>query len=27
VVRAWLACARFPAGEALALMPWSIEIR
>jgi protease IV len=27
VVRAWLAAATFPAGRALALMPWSIEIR
>lgn len=27
VVRAWLAAATFPSGVALALMPWSIEIR
>jgi protease-4 len=27
VVRAWLAAATFPSGAALALMPWSIEIR
>ena len=27
IVRAWLAAATFPTGEALALMPWSIEIR
>jgi protease-4 len=27
IVRAWVAAASFPAGEALALMPWSIEIR
>lgn len=27
VMRAWLAAAQFPAGEALALMPWSVEIR
>lgn len=27
VVRAWLAAAAFPSGVALALMPWSIEIR
>jgi protease-4 len=27
VMRAWLASARFPVGEPLALMPWSIEIR
>ena len=27
VVRAWLAAATFPTGAALALMPWSIEIR
>ncbi len=27
VVRAWLAAAAFPTGVALALMPWSIEIR
>lgn len=27
VLRAWLAAERFPAGSALALMPWSIRIR
>jgi len=27
VVRAWLAAATFPSGVALALMPWSIEVR
>lgn len=27
VVRAWIAAAGFPSGQALALMPWSIEIR
>jgi protease-4 len=27
VVQAWLAAATFPSGTALALMPWSIEIR
>jgi protease IV len=27
VVQAWLAAASFPSGAALALMPWSIEIR
>ncbi len=27
VVRAWLAAATFPAGVALTLMPWSIEVR
>ena len=27
VVRSWIAATRFPAGAALALMPWSIEIR
>ncbi|MEK7330766.1 MAG: signal peptide peptidase SppA [Candidatus Eisenbacteria bacterium] len=27
VVQAWLAAATFPSGAALALMPWSIEIR
>jgi hypothetical protein len=27
VLRAWIAASRFPAGSALALMPWSIDIR
>jgi protease-4 len=26
-VQAWIAAASFPAGEALALLPWSIEVR
>lgn len=27
IVRAWLAAAAFPSGQALALMPWSIDVR
>jgi protease-4 len=27
IVKAWIAAASFPSGQALALMPWSIEIR